>query len=179
MFAAAANFPGLQSKALDGTAALWLQTFKNYNDDLMATALQLALLSCKYFPTVADLQESIAALGYEKQILPKVVPAAEKKVDLFVVSMLEQAAAGQLPAIVAGFDITKLKIFAHSIYPSLSDQLIRQNFAELTDLMAAAERCGRCHGVGSCPDHGFKPQPCLLASGSIVLEYVKCSHKDG
>ncbi len=175
VFTAAANFPGMQSRQLDATAALWLESFRKYEDKQMETALRLALFTCKYFPTVADLEEAVTSLRYNEQTVPKLPMADDKRINPKISELMSRAANGELHELATGIDIRELKTFARSRYPNLSDELIRLNCIELIRLKEEVTRCERCGGPEYCPTGQYAATPRLAANGYITLAYDRCS----
>lgn len=70
---AAANFPAMQQRELQPTAALWEKMLSDIPYEIAEKALMIVLAKAKYFPTVAEIRE--AAAGIINPQLPSPIEA--------------------------------------------------------------------------------------------------------
>lgn len=174
-----ANFPlcfGIDTK---GTTGLWLYSFQQTPDDVFETAVRLALLTCKSFPTVAEIRRAIDELRQEVSTQPKpaVLPRS-RKVNPVVVRALELAKQGKVKELIASVDVSDLMEFARYSFPGISEQSVLRNLNELLTAKEDSERCFACrYQPGQCLTNGYYIKPRMMPDGWIKNEYAKCEKK--
>ena len=113
-----ANFPLSSGIDTKGTTGLWLSSFQQTPDDVFETVIRLTLLSCKSFPTVAEIRRAIDELRQEVNTQPK--PRAisrSKKAEPKILLEMAQAKNGMAKEVVANIDISELMAFARYKLP--------------------------------------------------------------
>ena len=130
------------------TQALWMDAFKNRDDNLMYTAMKLTLMNVNYFPTVADINRSIQELLEERkaEAKPKALDAPQKERNPRPVQfILEKMKSGQwLEDTVNRMDVSDAIAFARSIWPEISDETVRRNYTQIKEVMRQEEMCAAC-----------------------------------
>ena len=142
------------------TLVLWLEQFDKVDDALIKDAFNLTLKRCKFFPSVADIEQSLNEMRQQKRattetpILDRAKnfdsPTA-KKVFGTVKMLGERHLAIQVePEIVN---------YARAKFPMISDQLIKDNYLEILFAKEGSEKCFGCMWhFADCETHGFFPR---------------------
>lgn len=158
-------------------AALWMDTFRNTQDELFETAVRMCLLSCKLPPSISDIKQAINEWHQEARLntgasLPaarsrKNSPAAEKAFDMI--------RSGQAQEYMDSYHNKEVFEWIRTKLPELSDETIRRNYCEVA---AAYESNARCHGCmwtyGNCDSAGYYMVPTMEHDGYIKNEMARC-----
>lgn len=174
-----ANFPLCSTINTVQTTGLWLQLFKNTADDVFETAVRLSLLTCKTFPTVADIRKAIDELRQEINSQPKpAMIARSRKVNPATAAALQQASEGKAKELISSVDVSDLMDFARCKFPNISEQAVRNNLNEILAAKEDADRCFVCrYQPGQCMTNGYFIKPLMMPNGWVKNEYAKCLKK--
>lgn len=174
-----ANFPLCSGIDTKGTTGLWLSSFQQTPDDVFETAIRLVLLTCKSFPTVAEIRRAIDELRQELNTQPKpTLIARSRKVNPATVAALEQAKQGKVKELIANVDVQELLEFARLKFPDISEQTVKANFNELLAAKEDSDRCFACrYQPGQCLTNGYYIKPRMMPEGWVKNEYAVCGKK--
>ena len=165
------------------TMALWLDVFRDASDDLMETAVRMCVLSCKKFPTVADIKQAIAEWYHEASLqtgaaaLPhprsrQTSPAADRAFTAIRSGQAKEYAENLYDKDV--FEWIKCKM------PDITDESIRRNYPEIQYAYESNVRCLGCRWHnGGCDTQGFYAVPLMMTGGFVKNEMARCSKKAG
>ena len=184
-----ANYPSasfLESEELAAKADLWQEMFAKVDEGLFRTAVNLAILECKNFPSVADIQRSIKELKDNNESVIE-DHAVKIKTD-WSAEELERAKriAAQANQVIAqgrhkerlmGNDnFSKAAAFARRKWPELSDERIYHGLCAIMEAMETEKKCNGCRG-SECP-YAYCKTVLRLDSrtGAITTAMAKCSH---
>ena len=182
-----ANYPSasfLESEELAAKADLWQEMFAKVDEGLFRTAVNLAILECKNFPSVADIQRSIKELKDNNESVIE-DHAVKIKTD-WSAEELERAKriAAQANQVVAqgrhkerlieSDNFTKAAAYARRKWPELSNERIYNGLCAIMEAMATESKCAGCHG--DCP-YAYCKTVLQLDSrtGAITTAMTKCA----
>lgn len=172
-----ANFPLYANINTVKTTGLWLKTFQNTPDDVMQTAVNLCLLSCKSFPTVADIRGAIDELKRELNTQPntRILPPRTRRVVMDIVNALEMLKTGKTKELLASMDVTDVYEYTKSQFPDVTEDFVRRNYNRLLETMESNARCFGCqHTDGKCDTAGYYIVSRIMKDGSVKNEYQRC-----
>lgn len=175
-----ANFPTEFSFDTTGTMGLWLKMFGNIADDVMETAIRLCLLSCKKFPTVADIKGAINEINRDLSYQSK--PHLEQPSAKWMSKAASKAAAivreGKAKEFFDRLDYSDLHIFAKQYFPEIGIETVKENSNEIQYCMEENNRCLGCQwNDGNCHNSGFYPALVINKNGWISWEMKMCGKK--
>jgi hypothetical protein len=151
--------------------------FGNRDDGLMESAIRLCWLSCKFFPSPADITEAIREVQTDISIPDNKRLERSKNYDSPIIAkVMEMMRKGEITKFVAEMSIEpELTDYARSKFPNLSDELIRKNYLEIRQAYEGVDKCFGCMwSFGDCVDKGHFPVMELSASGWISLRWHRC-----
>ena len=181
-----ANYPSasfLEPEELAAKADLWQEMFAKVDEGLFRTAVNLAILECKNFPSVADIQRSIKELrdGQASGIEER----QEQKKQEWSAEELERAKriAAQANQVVAqgrhkerlieSDNFAQAAAYARRKWPELSDERIYHGLCAIMEAMATESKCAGCNG--ECQNAYCKTVLQLDSrTGAITTAMTKC-----
>ena len=183
-----ANYPSasfLEPEEILAKANLWQEMFSGVDEGLFCTAVNLAILECKNFPSVADIQRSIKDLKDNNE--SAIEDHAEKIKTDWSAEELERAKriAAQANQVVAqgrhkerlieSDNFTKAAAYARRKWPELSNERIYNGLCAIMEAMVTESKCNGCHG-SDCPFAYCKTVLQLDSrTGAITTAMAKCS----
>jgi hypothetical protein len=159
---------------------LWLKMFGNVADDVMETAIRYCLLSCKKFPTVADIKSAISEINRDLSYQSK--PQLEAPRAKWMSKAASKAAAivreSRAKEFLDRLDYSDLHIYAKQYFPDIAIDIVKENSNVVQYCMEENNRCTGCQWTdGRCHSDGYYPVPVLNKNGSISWEMKMCGKK--
>ena len=175
------NYPGTKFNT-SGTLLLWLEAFDRVDDAIMLEAFALTLKRCKFFPVVADIQESVDTVKAQRRVVndDRLKLDVGKNYDsLMAKTVFETIAKMNTSKFVAEMVVEKEIVeFARYKFPQISERLIKENYLEILQAMEGSDKClGCCWSFGQCDTQGFFPSMELLPSGRIHVSMAACKKR--
>lgn len=176
----AANFPAQQNINLGEVGRLWMHYFEEKPDDVMDGAVNLVLLNSRTWPTVRDINDAVNSLTADKHYASAVFRRLEyspksRQMSPAVQKALAMVKSGRAKEFFAGMDISAVREYAKSVFPDISESVIRKNYNELDTAKSCLERCRSCMWTtADCDTSGFYIAPVLKKGGWISNEYKMC-----
>ena len=182
-----ANYPSasfLEPEELAAKADLWQEMFANVDEGLFRTAVNLAILECKNFPSVADIQRAIK--GFKDNNESVIEDHAENRKTEWSAEELERAKriAAQANQVVAqgrhkerlieSDNFAQAAAYARRKWPELSNERIYNGLCSIMEAMVTESKCNGCRG-GECPFSYCKTVLQLDSrTGAITTAMAKC-----
>lgn len=162
---------------IDSTIDVWMGLFGKKDDGLMATALQLCYLKCKFFPSPADISEAIQDLVYEETTKPKMIAWEVKREPDIAEKVMDFVRQDKAKEYMQSLDISKMVAYARIFFPAISEELVLKNYNEFSDGMKSQEMCFACRtakqACGGCiVKHELSPK------GWITNLVARCEKND-
>jgi len=156
--------------------------FRNTDDGLMETAIRLTLMTCKRFPTIADIKQAIDEINRDQRTEPKLARLPQNPHWSSPESKKAFAAmrTGREKEFLAAIDYTKLLEWARLTWPEISMETVKRNANELQYVMEETSRCFGCQYTdGKCHNNGYYPALCLEKDGWMHEEMKMCGKRAG
>jgi hypothetical protein len=147
------------------------------DDGLMETAVRLCWLKCKFFPTPAEITESIKELINEEQTQPELqyLPKKAKWMSKAASKAAEIVREGKAKELLDSLDYSELCEYAKQYFPEISLELVKKNSNEIQYCMEENNRCHGCqHTDGKCHNAGCYPVLRLDKNGWMDWEMRMC-----
>lgn len=154
-----------------------MATFKNHSDDLMETAIHLVIMSCRTWPTVADINNAVDELQRDIRMEPQLqrLPSRSDFSSPLAQKVFEVIKNDKAKEYLAQVDISPVKKYALTKFPDMTDDTIRRNYNELHTAMTSLEKCRGCQWQnGKCDTNGFYIVPMIAVNGWVKTEYAMC-----
>ena len=175
------NYPGAKVNTA-GTLLVWLEAFDRIDDAIMLEAFALTMKRCKYFPVIADIQESIDTIKAQKRVV------REDTARLGVGKNYDSPMAAKIFDVIAKMDTKKFVAemevekevvnYARIKFPNISERLIKENYLEIRHAIDGSEKCRGCMwSFGQCDTQGFFPSMELNANGQIHVSMMACQKR--
>jgi hypothetical protein len=160
----------------DTTIDLWMGLFGTKDDGLMETALRSCYLSCKFWPTPADITEAIKDLQYVEQTKPKQLAWDVKRTGSLHQKIMDMATGKtDTKEYLASVDISEMKQYAKVFFPDISDELVLKNYPEFAHGMESQAMCFACRVDKSvCITGGYQVRHWINKDGTVKNEMKKC-----
>jgi hypothetical protein len=150
--------------------------FGNKDDGLMETAVRLCWLNYKYFPTPAEITQSIKDLQYEEQTKPKQLSWEVKRTNTLHQKIMDMATGKtDTKEYLSKVDISEMRQYAKVLFPDISDELVLKNYPEFASGMESQAMCFACRTDPSvCITKGYQIRHRMESNGYIKNEMAKC-----
>ena len=169
----AANTPQEFFRDLTQTMDLWMREFGGVDDGLMTTAVKMHLTSAKAFPTVAEIKTNIREL--RRDLSQKSPTPRSTEMSAPVRKVLDMVLKGDIGRAVAEMDITRELEFARTVFPNISDDIVRRNFCEISAVLSESEMCRMCLVLPTdCLSKGYVQRMSLTPGGVIETTVIRC-----
>lgn len=144
----------------------------------METAINLCLLSCKSFPTVADIRQAIDELRRESKTAPVLqkLPSRSRWTSPAAQTAFNTVKSGKAKEHMQGIEISDLLKFAKGIFSEeISEASVRKYLPEFMLAQESADMCSRCMwDKEQCTNSGFKVRIRVNKHGIIANEMMPC-----
>lgn len=150
--------------------------FGNKDDGLMETAVRLCWLNYKYFPTPAEITQSIKDLQYEEQTKPKQLSWEVKRTNSLHQKIMDMATGKtDTKEYLSKVDISEIRQYAKVFFPDISDVLVLKNYPEFAHGMESQAMCFACRiDKSACITGGYQVTHWLYKDGTVKNEMKKC-----
>jgi hypothetical protein len=150
--------------------------FGNKDDGLMETAIRLCWLNYKYFPTPAEITQSIRDLQYEEQTKPKQLSWFVKRTNSLHQQIMDMATSKtDTKEHLSKVDISHMRQYAKVFFPDISDELVLKNYPEFANGMESQAMCFACRtDKAVCITGGYQVRHCINKDGTVKNEMKKC-----
>ena len=159
------------------TQDLWMKRFVNVPDETMGEAILLAFDKCKYLPTISELNECINEIKQQKRYeQPKALEQGQKQWNSKPIEFIVNAMkTGTIHDIAQKVDISKAVAYAKTLWPEISEDIVRMNFCEIEQCRQESEMCTACSWLPSdCLAGGYHNSMRLEPTGFVHLTMVPC-----
>ena len=160
------------------TLLLWLEQFDKVDDALIKDAFNLTLKRCKFFPTVADIEQSLMEIRQQKRTegTPKALEQGQKQWNSKPIEFIVNAMkTGTIHDIAQKVDISKAVAYAKTLWPEIAEDIVRMNFCEIEQCRQESEMCNACSWTpADCLAGGYHNSMRLEPTGFVHLTMVPC-----
>jgi superfamily II helicase len=144
----------------------------------METAINLCLLSCKSFPTVADIRQAIDELRRESKTEPVLqkLPSRSRWTSPAAQAAFTTVKSNKANEHMQGLEITDLLKFAKGIFSEISESTVRKYLPEFMLAQESADMCNRCMwDKKQCVNNGFKATLRISKFGIVDNVMIPCA----